>query len=58
MEKSKNTIPDGQVIRRGSDEGGMETGEVGVDGDSGERMGGDTTGGEETRDEEMETVRN
>ena len=40
------------------DEGGRETGEVGVDGDNGERMGGDTTGGEDTGDEEMGIVRN
>ena len=29
------------------DEGGRETGEIGVEGDSGERMRGGTTGGEE-----------
>ena len=40
------------------DEGGMETGEVGVDGDSGERMGGDKIGGEDTGDEEVGSVRN
>ena len=40
------------------DEEGWETGEVGVDGDNGERMGGDTTGGKDTGDEEMGIVRN
>ena len=40
------------------DEGGGETGEVGIDGDSGERMGGGTTRGEDTGDEEVGSVRN
>ena len=40
------------------DEGGRETGEVGVDEDNGKRIGGDTTGGEDTGDEEIKIVRN
>ena len=47
---------DGEVGNE--DEGGRETEEVSVDGDNGERMGGDTTGGEDTGDEEMGIVRN
>ena len=40
------------------DKGGRETRKVGVDGDNGKRMRGDTTGGEDTGDEEMGIVRN
>ena len=40
------------------DEGGSETGVVGVDRDSGERMEGGTTGGEDTGDEEVGSVKN